>query len=200
MVCFLAILFLFTKSILAAQGVAPQVQNLKNFALELGHYVKNDWCRSDELSAKSRWADFYNRLMRLSVMSDAMEAYSEFFKQTLFEINANNSPHFSLYLSEFLEGLNDEGREPLLTADYWEPREMIREYARWSILAVAMAPSSSSSNSVVGEKFYSQFLLDFPEPEGYACVEKTTKAIDNIPLLKLGSSTIVMMWSILLSP
>ena len=204
LVPFFTALFLLTKSIAAEQNTSPQIQHLENFALELGHYVKNDWCSTDQLRARTQWADFFNRLILLSRRPQTKETILDFFKQTLFEIRHQN---FILYLSEHLDYLNSASLSELqskpIEAGHWEPYQMAREEQRWFILFGATAPMPSSISKSDAIELARQFAVTYPKPssfEEFKCDENVTKAIDNLPSLKLGSITMLAMWNVLLAP
>ncbi len=202
-ISFFAMFLFLSQGAFARQDVSSQVQDLKDFALEVGEFVKNDWCDIDELVARSQWADFLNRLvLDQSRVPHPEKTYFEFYKQTLFEINTKNSPYFYRYFSEFMGLVNNfkQSEIELTEADDWAPWHMNREYTRWAIFLWAMAPSVASATATV-EPFYSQFIADFPDP-GYSNICKKdyiTKGIDNTPVLKLGSSAIFAMWNTILS-
>ena len=206
-VSFFAMFLFLSQGVFARQNASLQVQDLKNFALEVGEFVKNDWCHVDEQVARSRWADFFNRLAPLSRVPYPEKTYDEFYRQTLFEVNANNYPYFYRYFSEFIGLINSvkQSEIELTEADHWGPNQMTLEYKRWVILLWAMAPSGASVMATV-KPFYSQFVADFPKPPAYyddrdyACLDYVTKGINNVPVLKLGSSAIFAMWNTILSP
>ena len=208
LVPFLTMLLLLMKSVPAEQNTSPQIQDLENFALELGDYVKNDWCNTDQLSARTHWADFFNRLTLLSRSSQTEETILDFFKQTLLEVK---DPNFIFYLSEYLDYINSVSLSELQSekteAGHGLPIEMARERMRRLIFLGAMIsitpppipkPMSESDLMV----FLGQINTTYPEPsyEEFRCNEKITKAIDNIHPLKLGSSTMFTMWNLFLAP
>ena len=200
-------MFLFlSQGVFARQDVSSQVQDLKDFALEVGEFVKNDWCHVDGESARNQWADFFNRLILLSRIPHPEKTYDEFYRQNLIEINEGNYPFFHHNLSEFLGVINSvkQNEIELVEADHRWPGRMILENERWMILMWAMTPSDYSPMVRV-EPFYFQFMADFPKPtyyyddRDYVCLDYVTEGIDNTPVLKLGSSAIFAMWNTILS-
>ncbi len=203
-VYFLAALLLFNNNVASYQNTSPQIKNLESFALELGHYVKNDWCHSNLQSAQAQWADFFNRLILLNRAPQATEAALDFFKQALFEINEDNSPHFLRYLSEFLNNISSVSLSELQSerteADHWGPYQMAREGARRIILLWSTVPSYGDRNY---KAYRHLFDAIFPEPadfEQFACDQKVTEAIGRVHPLQLGSSAMFYMWNVVLSP
>ena len=220
---FLVFLFLFSVQCIFArsfvgkeQDISSQVQSLTALAREMGHYVKNDWCHIDDSSVRNRWVDFFNRLILISKGPHAVDAYFEFYKQTLFEIPANDFPNFHHDFSShlpYLVELQENGTE-LMTPDNRMIAQMASEYHRWMILMLATAPSAVSAKCGKALDLFhddhhncSSVSASFPDPpvpyydhRDWQCQNTITEGINNASSLKLGTGTILMIWHLLLSP
>ena len=191
------------------------IQDLEEASLELGRYLKEDWCDAPDPVRRQDIADFYNTFIRLMAIPPLTASESRaFFRRTLFggasdeeldfvtrvdgELIMGNwmgfwdsfEYHLLFHRGTPLEVLEDG----IFESNYWEPWNLSQENTRKSLINFAIVllsrnPHYSSPFTPSSEKNPDNVHWGTP-----ACDPKATEVMETIPTLTLGVSAFLFLF------